>query len=49
VGTGVRWSADRQQATRMLDGFTEQGEISLGEAREIAARIGLPVPPPAAR
>ena len=46
VGDGVQWSADRQTAWRLLDG-EKQGEISLGEARELAARIGLPVPPPA--
>ena len=44
VGDGVQWSADRQTAWRTLDG-EEQGEISLDEARELAARIGLPVPP----
>ena len=45
VGPGVRWSADRQQATSMLDGFTEQGALSLEEAAAFAADLGLPVPP----
>ena len=44
VGEGVRWSADRQTAWRLLDGKV-QAHISLDEARELAARIGLPVPP----
>jgi hypothetical protein len=36
VGEAVRWSADRQTAWRMLDGGEHEGEISLGEARELA-------------
>jgi hypothetical protein len=44
VGEGVQWGPDRQSASRMLDG-KPQDEISLDEARAIAARIGLPVPP----
>ena len=43
VGQGVGWSADRAQAWELQDG--EQGRsISLEEAAQIAARIGLPVP-----
>ena len=45
AGDGVRWSADRQTAWHLLDG-EEQAEISLDTARELAAQIGLPVPPP---
>ena len=45
VGSGVHWSADRQTAWRLLDG-AKVAEISLDEARALAARIGLPVPPP---
>ena len=48
MGESVMWSADRQTAWRLLDG-QPQGQISLGEARELAAQVGLPVPPPAAR
>ena len=43
VGQGVKWSADRAQAWELQDG--EPGRsISLEEAAQIAARIGLPVP-----
>ena len=43
VGQAVRWSADRAQAWELQDG--KQGRsISLEEAAQIAARIGLPVP-----
>ena len=43
VGQGVQWSADRAQAWELQDG--EPGRsISLEEAAQIAARIGLPVP-----
>ena len=43
VGQGVQWSADRAQAWEVQDG--EKGRsISLEEAAQIAARIGLPVP-----
>ena len=43
VGQGVQWSADRAQAWELQDG--QQGRsISLEEAAQIAARIGLPVP-----
>ena len=48
VGAGVRWSADRQTAWRLLDG-EPQAEISLDEATALAAQIGLPVPPPPAQ
>ena len=45
-GPGVRWSADRKQAWRMQDGQVALygSEISVAEARVLAARIGLPVP-----
>ena len=44
VGQGVVWSADLAQAWEVQDG--EKGRsISLEEAAQIAARIGLPVPP----
>jgi hypothetical protein len=44
VGVGVAWFADRQAAWRTLDG-EEQAELSPREARDMAAQIGLPVPP----
>ena len=44
VGLGAKWSADRQQAWEMRDGFTETRSISLAEAAQIAEGIGLPVP-----
>ena len=44
VGPGVKWSADRQQAWEMLDGFTEVRSISPEETAQIAARIGVAVP-----
>ena len=37
VGEGVRWSADRQRAWRLLDGEAH-GEVTIEEARELAAR-----------
>ena len=43
VGEAARWSATREEAWRMQDG-EEVAAISLEEAAEIAARIGLPVP-----
>ena len=43
-GDGVGFSADRQTADRFVDG-KPQAEISLAEARELAGRFGLPVPP----
>jgi hypothetical protein len=43
---GVRWSADRQEAWRLQNGEV-QAKIRPNEAREVAARIGLPVPPTA--
>ncbi len=43
VGQGAQWSADRAQARELQDG--EEGRsISLEEAAQIAARVGLPVP-----
>ena len=44
MGLGVKWSADRTQPWEMDGGFTEVRSISLEEAAQIAARIGLPVP-----
>jgi hypothetical protein len=49
VGTGVRWSADRQSAWRLKDGEVE-AEVSLDDARKVAAgveqatRAALPMP-----
>ena len=43
AGGGVRWSADRQQAHRLVNGEKE-GDISLKEAELMAARMGHPVP-----
>ena len=43
VGQGVRWSADRAQAWE-LQGGKQGRSISLEEAAQIAARVGLPVP-----
>ena len=43
VGQGVGWSADRAQAWELQDGKPGRS-ISLEEAAQIAARIGLPVP-----
>ena len=43
VGQGVKWSADRAQAWELQDGQLGRS-ISLEEAAQIAARIGLPVP-----
>jgi hypothetical protein len=43
VGEGAQWSADRRTAWRLRDGEIA-GEVSLEEARQIAARVGLPVP-----
>ena len=43
VGDSARWSADRQKAWKLRDGEIKSA-ISLGLARELAARVGLPVP-----
>ena len=43
-GLGVRWSSDRQQAWR-LRGAAVQEALSLEDARVLAARLGLTVPP----
>ena len=43
VGEAAKWSADRQAAWRLQDGKVVE-QISLEEAREIAARVGEPVP-----
>ena len=43
VGEGARWSPDRARAWR-LGGGTVEREVSLAEAAEIAARLGLAVP-----
>ena len=44
VGQGVRWSADRAQAWELQDGEFVVQEISLEEAAQIAARVGLTMP-----
>ena len=43
VGQGAKWSADRAQAAELQDGEPVR-IISLEEAAQIAARVGLPVP-----
>ena len=43
VGEAARWSATRKEAWRVQDGRVGAA-ISLEEAAEIAARVGLPVP-----
>ena len=43
VGEGAKWSADGQTAWRTQDGQPGE-EISLEEARQIAARVGVPAP-----
>ena len=43
VGEAAKWSATRKEAWRVQDGRVGAA-ISLEEAAEIAARIGLPVP-----
>ncbi|KAL3808289.1 hypothetical protein ACHAXA_009801 [Cyclostephanos tholiformis] len=43
VGEGVRWSADRKRAFRLIRGNV-QDEIDLDEADRIAANLGLPPP-----
>ena len=43
VGQGAKWSADRAQAWE-LQGGKQGRSISLEEAAQIAARVGLPVP-----
>ena len=44
IGEGIRWSADRKEATRMLDGFNEQGTMPTTEAHLFAEALGLSVP-----
>jgi len=44
VGEGAQWSADRSTAVRMQDGKAGEA-ISLEEAKKIADKIGLSVPP----
>jgi hypothetical protein len=44
AGDGVSWSADRQRAWQLRAG-KEVAEVCPDEARELAARLGLPVPP----
>ena len=44
VGEGVRWSADRAEAWRLIDG-EEQGSIALDEARAIASVVPPQRPP----
>jgi len=43
VGEAAKWSADGQRACRFQDGEPVE-EISLEEARAIAARVGVPAP-----
>ena len=49
VGEGVSWSADRSEMHRLIatpgEASVERQEISAAEAAEIAARLGVPVPP----
>lgn len=46
VGEAIQFSADRSKAYRLLDD-RKQAQVEMKSAREFAARIGLPVPPPA--
>ena len=46
VGEGVCWVADRSEAARLVDGVPTKDEITLSDARALAARIGMPVPRP---
>ena len=48
VGEGAQWSADRQAASRLHDGKVHEA-ISLEDAQQIAAEIGLPAPEAADR
>ena len=43
VGEGAKWSADGETAWRLQDGAPGE-EISLEEARRIAAQVGVPAP-----
>ena len=43
VGEGAKWFDNGQTAWRTQDGEPVE-EISLEEARQIAARVGLPAP-----
>ena len=45
VGQGARWSADRAEIQELQDGKATGRMLSPREAAEIAARLGLPVPP----
>ena len=42
-GEGVRWSGDRATAWRLYDGEVNK-LVTLSEARQLAARVGIPVP-----
>ena len=44
TGEGVRWSANRLQAWYLLDG-NELEPMTQTDARDLVARLGLPVPP----
>lgn len=44
VGEGVMWSADQRQAWKIVNDGREVEEVSLLEARNIATRVGEPVP-----
>jgi hypothetical protein len=43
VGVGVRWSADRARAVRLLDG-EEQALISLAETTQWLQTLGMEAP-----
>jgi hypothetical protein len=45
AGEGVRWSADRSEARRLVNGTAELGPTSPETARALTGRVGLPVPP----
>lgn len=43
VGEGVQWSEDHTKAARLKNGIPI-GSVSLVEAGQISARLGMPVP-----
>ena len=43
VGEGVQWSKDHKKAARLKNGVPV-GSLSLEEAAEISASLGMPVP-----
>ena len=46
VGEGAKWGADRQPPAYRITAGLVGDEITLEEAAAIAAKLGLPVPPP---